>query len=311
VAIFLLAEWKSLDVILFHQMSAPWLLALRPLRRLEGGRRPLLMMDTRDLNPAGGGWRDKLRVSFYALAHWLANHWSDGQTAITERMADLVKIPPRLLFGTWPSGVIPERFAPAYLARCWPAPGEPIHLVYIGRLQGERNLMNLSVAVDRMNAQGTDFILSLVGDGPEQPALERFAHQAGERIRVLAPVPHEKVPELLAEAHVGVTSLPPVADQKYQASSPIKLFEYMAAGLPVLATRNACHVDVVGNGKYAFWAEDASVDGLCEALQAIWDAASSLQDRGQEALEAAQAWTWGESARQLKLALETGLARAG
>ena len=56
---------------------------------------------------------------------------------------------------------------------------------------------------------------------------------------------------MLAAADIGVTSLPSPDDVKYEASSPLKLFEYMAAGLPVLATSNRCHTDVVGAGGYA------------------------------------------------------------
>lgn len=42
---YLLPRLRSFDVILFHQLSAVWLLPLR----LAGRRRPQLVMDTRDM----------------------------------------------------------------------------------------------------------------------------------------------------------------------------------------------------------------------------------------------------------------------
>lgn len=81
----------------------------------------------------------------------------------------------------------------------------------------------------------------------------------------------------------------------------------MAAGLPILATRIVCHTDVVGENKYAFWAEDASMEGLLEGLHLVWKNRDSLSEKGDQAAIAAQTWTWEESARKLKTALEQGM----
>ncbi len=95
------------------------------------------------------------------------------------------------------------------------------------------------------------FKLSLVGSGADQDTLEEYASRHPE-IVVHGPVVHSNIPTILGKADIGVTSLPFKDDLKYQASSPIKLFEYMAAGMPILSTRNPCHVDVIASGPYAF-----------------------------------------------------------
>ena len=309
-------EWTNIDVILFPQMVAPWVLPLRLVRRLRGMRRPLLVMDIRDLHApardfdvAGLHLKNRLKVLFDNFAHRLANRWADGQTAITQRMVDLVQIPSQHLWGTWPSGVNLVSFAPAQADRRWPLPGEPIHLVYIGELLHERNLLPLCQAVEEANATGMTFILSLIGDGESRVDLERFALQTAGRIRVISPVPHDQIPEWLAQAHIGVTSIFHTDQELFQASSPIKLFEYMAAGLPILGTRSACHTDVVGNGEYAFWVEKADVSGLLAALRLVWQNRDSLSKMGSHAAIASQAWTWQESARKLKAALEYGMVK--
>lgn len=301
-------EVDTLDIMFFHQMSLLWLLPVKLWRVLTGRKRPLLVMDTRDLNSADGGFKTQLRVWFYDFMHKLANLWVDGQTVITPRMAELVRVPQEKLWGIWPSGVNYEQFAPARSGRSWPAPENPIHLVYVGRLHQERNLMPLCRAVKQANEEGMAFILSLVGHGPEEVALQSFAQEAAGNINIVPAVSHDKIPDLLAQAHVGVTSLPPLDNRKFEASSPIKLFEYMSAGLPILSTRNACHSDVVAEGNYTFWADGTTPADLLIPLREIWRERDRLPVKGGAAARAAQKWTWQVSAQKISNALAQGLA---
>ena len=306
---FLLARLKTIDIILFHQLSAPWLLPIRLLRQLMGGHRPLLVMDTRDLNAVDGSLRNRIRISYFGFAHRIANRWADGQTAITGRMAHLTHIPPERLLGIWPSGVDAARFGQVQEGRSWPEGDEPVHLIYLGKLHTERNLLPLCRAVEQASAEGKDFVLTLVGAGPQLQILKELADRSRGRVRVHEAVPYERIPEILSYAHVGVTSLPSPYDRKFQASSPVKLFEYMASGLPILTTRNFCHVDVVGDRGFAFWAEDESVAGLSAALKLIWKERHLLSTKGQEAASAVGEWTWTASAAKLSKALEEGILR--
>jgi len=305
----ILADWAWIDVILFDSMSAPWLLPLRVVRKLTGRRRPLLVMDTRTLHmipKTKENWRSRLLKVFHRLMTRAGNRWADGRLTITHRLAQALRVPPERLWGVWPSGVDLDRFVLAQKARHWPSPEEPIHLIYIGVLHYERNLMALSRAVEEANTKGLAFVLLLVGDGTERADLEKFAGQTGGRIRVIRPFPHDQVWTVLAQAHVGCLPFPD--EERFQVSSPIKLFEYMASGLPILATRIACHTDVMGSSNYAFWAEKADVPGLGAALSVVWERRNSLAAMGRDAAAAAQAWTWKNSAEKLRRALEKGVA---
>jgi glycosyltransferase involved in cell wall biosynthesis len=236
----------------------------------------------------------------------LANHWADGRLAITEHMARHLKIPLQKLWGTWPSGVDLEQFAQAREARRWPVPNEPVCLVYVGSMGYGRGLRVLARAVEKANTEGMSFTFICVGSGTAKSDLERMAAESEGRIRVLSAVPHEQVWRVLAEAHVGVLPFPDLP--AYRVSSPIKLFEYMAAGLPILATRITCHTDTIGEGEYVFWAEENDVAGLLSALRRVRQSLALLSQMGNQAAAAAQAWTWHESARKLKTALEAGIA---
>jgi glycosyltransferase involved in cell wall biosynthesis len=304
----LLREWTATDFILFHEMSAAWLLPLHFLRRLSRRQTPLLVMDIRTLSMPPACKRrlkDRLREGVLALTSRAARHWVDGYTVITWRMGEALHLPPAKVWGAWPSGVNLEGFAAAQAGRCWPRDGERLQIMYTGSLDYERNLPALIEAVKRANAEGINFRLTLLGDGTARTELEAAAAGCAGSVQVVPPIPHAKVPVALAGAHAGVLPFPD--EEKFRVSSPIKLFEYMAAGLPIVATRIACHTDVLGDPDFAFWAERADADALLAALRRLWLCRDRLSVLGAEAAEAARAWTWEEAARKLKTALEPRL----
>jgi glycosyltransferase involved in cell wall biosynthesis len=304
--IMILRQWSTEDVILFHQMSALWLLPLRAVRCLMGSQRPLLVMDIRSLfMPSKRGFKDRLRQIFVRLMSRIANILVDGYLVITKRMAESLCISSDRLWGVWPSGVTLGGFASAMAARRWPLPGEFTNLIYIGALHYERNLLILSQAVIQANSEGMAFRLTLVGDGTARQDLEKIAAQWKPQICLIPPVPYDQIPEVLAQAHIGVLPFPD--EEKFRVSSPIKLFEYMAAGLPILATRISCHTDVIGRGEFVFWAEQADMGGLIETLRMISQDKDGLSKMGAQAALAAREWTWRESAKKLRTALERNM----
>jgi len=304
----ILKQRDAIDIVLFHQNSGIWLLPLRLLRWLQGKKRPQMVMDTRDLiDLKSGSIRVKLRNAYMRLNHHLVNSFADGQTTITPRFVSLVDIPEQQLWGIWPSGVNPELFATAAKGRMWPRENEPIKLVYIGVMLEKRHPLQLCRAVNIALKQGRSFELYFYGDGPETAQVRQCAAKSSGRIKVMPPIAHEEIPQMLAQMHVGVTSLPDVGDEKYAASSPVKLFEYMASGLPLLATKSPCHIDVVADGSFAFWIDEPTEEGIREGLEDIWASRDSLSSLSNEAQSAADLWTWQAAAAKLDDALKYGL----
>ena len=308
VLALLARQWRSLDLVLFHSMSAPWLLPLRWLRPLMAGRSPLLVMDTRTLPmtvPELEGVRLRLLRHFHNLMERFGNAMADGRLAITPAMSEAVAIPPGKLWGVWPSGVRPETMASAREARVWPAAGTAVELIYIGCTHYERNLSTFCRAMEGAAARGMDFRLTIIGDGTERDELDRLAAQSRGRIRVLDPVPYREIPGCLGQAHVGILPFPD--EEKFRVSSAIKLFEYLAAGMPVLSTRIEPHVKVLGDCPCVFWAEHWEAEGLLAGLGRLWEQRDSLAERGEAAAVRVTDWTWQASARKLSDALLNGL----
>ena len=113
------------------------------------------------------------------------------------------------------SGVDLDAIRPA------PAPEGPRAYLCVGSLTERKNVIRLARAFERAG-EGT---LTFAGDGPLGAELE-----GREGIRLLGRVPHERIPQLLADSHV--LCQPSLVEPFGQA-----LLEAMAAGRSVVATK--------------------------------------------------------------------------
>ena len=93
----------------------------------------------------------------------------------------------------------------------------------------------LDIAIEAMAALPDDVHLVVAGDGPVRAELESRAHQLGldARIHWLGQVAHRQIPRVLAACDVALAPYPATHDFGF---SPLKLYEYLAAGIPVVAS---------------------------------------------------------------------------
>ncbi len=107
-------------------------------------------------------------------------------------------------------------------------------VVYAGA-HGPANGLGLVLdAAEQLQNDAPDVEFVLVGDGVDKEALVAEAAQSGlTNVRFLDPIPKSEMPGLLAAADAGLHVLADVPLFRYGVS-PNKLFDYMAAGLPVV-----------------------------------------------------------------------------
>jgi alpha-maltose-1-phosphate synthase len=112
--------------------------------------------------------------------------------------------------------------------------------VFAGAFRSWHGVVQLSAALARLHAQGEHRLGAVfIGDGPERAAAEHAARDVPGVIFTGA-VPHEHLPACLAAADIGVAPFDPGKHKPLQLGfywSPLKIFEYMSAGLPVVAPR--------------------------------------------------------------------------
>jgi len=105
-------------------------------------------------------------------------------------------------------------------------------VLYQGGLREGRGLPQLIGAV----AELPDAQLVIIGDGPFEAKAKRLAARLGERARFLPFTPPDVLPYYTASADLGAMLTEPLTES-LRLALPNKLFEYLMAGIPVLAGR--------------------------------------------------------------------------
>lgn len=138
----------------------------------------------------------------------------------------------------------------------------PRTAVFVGRLAPEKDLRNLVRAWAKVFHARRDRRLWLVGTGREMKALERMVLSLGCTDNVAFLGHRDDVAAVLAQADVGV--LPSLMEGLSNT-----LLEYMASGLPVIASRVSGSEDLIRSGKTGWLHEPGEPAAMVAALRAM------------------------------------------
>ena len=106
-------------------------------------------------------------------------------------------------------------------------------VVYQGSIQENRGIEQVIDAMEYV----PDAVLVVIGYGYYRPMLERMVRERGwtDRVRFFGPVPNQDLINWTASADLGVCCIVGTSPS-YFHSLPNKLFEYLMAGVPVIAS---------------------------------------------------------------------------
>jgi glycosyltransferase involved in cell wall biosynthesis len=151
-----------------------------------------------------------------------------------------------------------------------------IWCVFAGAFRSWHGASRLSSAISRLHASGDDrFGALLIGDGPERASAERAAADV-PGVRFTGAMAHDRLPGALAGAHIGVAPFEPMRHAALQLGfywSPLKVFEYMASGLPVVAPALPRLQRLVRDGEEGLLYDPDDPRGLDRAIVALADPA--------------------------------------
>ena len=142
----------------------------------------------------------------------------------------------------------------------------------------------------------------LVGTGKLREEVERIVEEgkAGTRVIFTGPVEHASVPRMLDACDILVSPHVPLADGSPFFGSPTKLFEYMAMGKGIVASRLGQIGEVLLDEKTALLVEPGNVKELSEGILRLARDRSLRERLGREAREAACAHhTWAHNAARV------------
>lgn len=164
---------------------------------------------------------------------------------------------------TVPNGVDPDRYAPTPSRR-----RSTFTVGFVGTLKPWHGLDTLAEGFAELHRRRSDARLLVVGDGPERPALEARLDALGVRAAatLAGARPPSEVPTWLGRMDVATAPYPPQAGFYF---SPLKVFEYLAAGLPLVASRVGQLETVLRHDVTCLFAEPGDPRSLADALDTL------------------------------------------
>ncbi len=223
----------TLPAAVYHASDLYTLPALSAAARHHGGR---LVYDARELYAyvaatAGRPWVRGFWRAVEGCFIRRADAVFTVSPSIAEHLARTYGIPPPpVLYNAPPRRPVAPSGALRALAGI--APGTAV-ILHQGQMRRDRGCDALVAAM----ADVRGAVLVFLGGGPYRPALEARVARLGltDRVRFHAPVPPDALLPLTAGADVGVTLLEDTC-LNHRYALPNKLFEYLMAGVPVLAS---------------------------------------------------------------------------
>lgn len=184
--------------------------------------------------------------------------------------------------------------------------------VFAGAFRNWHGAIHLVTALHELRARGrADVGAVFIGDGPELPRV-RAAAEGLDGVLFTGALPHTQMPACLASCDIGVAPFDAGAHRPLSLGfywSPLKMFEYMSTGLPVVAPALDRIPSLVGHDREGLLYDSAIPSGLPHALDALTN--RTLRERlGRGArARAVREYSWAAHCRALDEAMRKLIAR--
>ena len=151
--------------------------------------------------------------------------------------------------------------------------------------------------------------LKLLGKFTEQDFAERVRALKGfAKVNSLGWIPYEEVYQHLQIADIGLVLFHPVPN--HIRAMPNKLFEYMAAGLPVIASNFPLWKEIVGGNKCGLTVNPLNSQEIAKAIEYLLEQPElrrKMGENGRRAVE--EKYNWEQEAEKLLAVYERLLKR--
>lgn len=145
--------------------------------------------------------------------------------------------------------------------------------VFAGSFRAWHGVHDFMHAAILLIAAGDPFHFVLIGDGPERAAAEQIAAPRADRFRFLGKMPHPDMPGLLSLAGAGVAPFNTAGHPALRAAgfywSPLKIYEYMAMGLPVVTPAIPPLDTTIREGIEGALYPEGDIPALAEAIRRV------------------------------------------
>ena len=270
------------------------------LAALEAGRRLALPVVV-SIQGGDGHWvgmcctthRDAMRA---VLLH--ADKVLIGSASFADEVAHNHSVP-RSIFTIVPGGTDTTRFVARDEARLGELQAPPV-LLYHGRVDVRKGVIELLDAGARLVAEGREFRLIVSGIGPDLQAAREHAVAVGlgARVEFTGHVDYEGAPLIYRRGDIFVSPT-------YSEGFSNTILEAMASGLPIVSTRAVGVVDCLAHERDSLLVEPQDAAGLAAAIARLLDDTPLRQRLARRALDdVRRLYSWQAVGRQIVAAYE-------
>ncbi len=203
--------------------------------KLFTGRKSVIYVvdSSTELKVERGVWRSCWLVKFGRLLEKLAISNSDLVIALDHSLIPYLRTMHAKRIAVVPYGANRDIFKngdPTKILKRLSLQGKRI-VVYAGSMEPYHGAQYLAKAAPIIKQNVPDAVVLFLGNGPLRRLMEKEAGDAGI---FLGTVPYEELPDYFAAAEIAV--VPPAPNSPYVSVLTTKIFDYIAAGKPIVAT---------------------------------------------------------------------------
>ena len=237
-------------------------------------------------------------LSGIARCHELSSPYFRGVVTVTEYLRNLVPGIPDEKMLVWPDAIDlrPFRNLPSRqeARNRLGLPVDQSIVMYCGHLYDEKGV---HVLVDAARER-PDALFCLVGGWDSDIERLRTYSAGASNVRFLGHVSPREVPRHLAAADTLVLPNSAKYEQAF-TTSPLKLFDYMAAGRAIVAARIPALEGFLEHGKTAYLVDPDSPGALASAVRTVLDDPQLAEQMAERAREKVEEYTWSRRAKAI------------
>jgi len=170
-------------------------------------------------------------------------------------------------------------------------------VVYVGGMTEDRGILESIKAVHRASIVHPEIKLLLIGGfrSPEfkNACLEYIErHQLHDKVELLGHIPHDEVPKYIVASDIGIALFHPTK-RLMKTSYPLKLFEYMICGKPVIVSDLPAMKKVIEEARCGLFVNPMDIEDVSRAIGYAVEhpeELSAMSRRAKEAINTKYNW---------------------
>lgn len=169
------------------------------------------------------------------------------------------------------------------------------NIIYVGLLSHPRGAVEMADAA-RLGKAGENFKMIFAGDFSPSSLKDRIVGKYP--IEYIPWMDFNQLVKLMMDARAGLIVPHPI--ERYNTNYPIKTFEYMAAGLPVIASKHGESARFINEAQSGLVVDPLNPQEIADAIRWLLDHPEEAAEMGKRGRKhTSEKWNWETEARRL------------